>query len=103
MARTVAVVGLLAYMTGGGAGIAMAFSPEGACCGTEGSCTDTTQFTCEAEGGSFIGEGTECATVNCGARIGAPVLSIFGIVAMIGALGGWGVFRLFQRRRLINS
>ena len=39
--------------------------PEGACCASNGSCTDTTLSQCEADGGMFQFEGSTCALLQC--------------------------------------
>jgi spore coat protein A len=39
--------------------------PEGACCASIGSCTDTTLSQCDAEGGIFQSEGSSCALLQC--------------------------------------
>lgn len=79
--------------------VARATAPLGACCLANGACVDLVGFQCEGQGGEFIGDGTSCATVSCGAPVAAPVFSIFGIVAAVGALGGLGVYRLLISRR----
>src|SRR5512146_1472075 len=76
-----------------------AAAPLGACCLENGGCADLISFQCLEQGGSFIGDGTACATVNCAASVAAPLLSIAGVVAAIGALGGLGVYRLLIGRR----
>ncbi|MFH0982071.1 MAG: putative Ig domain-containing protein [Planctomycetota bacterium] len=40
-------------------------APEGACCFANGSCTDGTPTQCSIAGGSYLGEGTSCATEDC--------------------------------------
>jgi hypothetical protein len=37
----------------------------GACCFASGTCTETTSPDCSAQGGTFKGEGTTCATTTC--------------------------------------
>ena len=45
---------------------------QGACCYPDGSCAnDILQATCEADGGTFMGDGTDCADVDCGPYMGA--------------------------------
>ncbi|MHC5115426.1 MAG: FG-GAP repeat domain-containing protein, partial [Planctomycetota bacterium] len=39
----------------------------GACCAPDGTCDDLIEPDCEATGGSYQGEGTDCASFNCGA------------------------------------
>jgi hypothetical protein len=40
--------------------------PQGACCYPDGSCSDYQfQAQCEAEGGTYMGDGTNCAEVEC--------------------------------------
>jgi hypothetical protein len=76
-----------------------AAAPLGACCLQNGSCADLVSFQCTDAGGDFIGDGTTCRTVRCDAPVAAPLLSIFGVVAACGALGGLGVYRLVFARR----
>ncbi len=48
--------------------------PEGtgACCNGDSSCTDgVTQFDCTSSGGIYQGDGTDCASVDCGTPSGA--------------------------------
>jgi len=82
-----------------GAAPALALAPVGACCFANGSCQDLIDSACSTQGGSFIGFGTLCATVDCAAPLAAPMLSVFGIVAAVGALAALGVGALFRRRR----
>ena len=79
---------------------ARAVAPTGACCLPAGTCQDILEFTCDGEGGEFLGGGTTCANVDCRAPTAAPLLSFFGLIAVLGALGGLGIYRLvYQRRR----
>ncbi len=39
--------------------------PTGACCLPNLSCTESTADDCEAAGGSYHGDGTDCASVQC--------------------------------------
>ena len=73
--------------------------PLGACCLAAGGCQDLMVTQCEGLGGDFIGEGTACAEVDCGQPVAAPLLSIGGLVAALGALGGLGAWRLLRGRR----
>ena len=44
----------------------------GACCFTDGTCIDDkTQSDCTKSGGTWRGDGTDCATVDCGDPLGA--------------------------------
>jgi hypothetical protein len=79
--------------------VARATAPLGACCLTNGACVDLVSFQCDGQGGEFIGGGTSCATVRCDAPVAAPLLSILGMVAAVGALAGLGVYRLLIGRR----
>jgi hypothetical protein len=76
-----------------------AFEPAGACCLANGACENLIAAQCETLGGDFVGAETSCATTDCTAPVAAPMLSIFGFVALIGGLGGLGAYRLFLRRR----
>ena len=78
---------------------ARGFAPTGACCLPAGACQDILQFTCEGQGGEFLGGGTMCATVDCSTPTTAPLLSFFGLVAVVGALAGLGSYRLLYQRR----
>jgi len=40
-------------------------TPTGACCWSDGSCSDTTEQACNSSDGSWAGDGTTCATTNC--------------------------------------
>lgn len=73
--------------------------PTGACCFANGSCQDQTAEQCEARNADFIGEATSCDHVSCAAPLAAPMLSIVGVVALLGALAGFGVYRLTFGRR----
>lgn len=56
--------------------------PNGACCDKLGNCTDGTQADCDAvAGGTYQGDGTDCATANCPRII--PTVSEWGLLAMI--------------------
>lgn len=72
--------------------------PLGACFFANGSCQDLDSLACEALGETFIGEGTSCSTIDCSAPLAVPMLSIFGLVAAIGALAALGARRLLMRR-----
>lgn len=73
--------------------------PLGACCFPNGACQDVQSTQCDGLNGEFIGEGTSCREIDCNGALAAPVLSIVGLVAMLGALGGLGVYCLAIRRR----
>ena len=46
--------------------------PEfGACCLSDGSCTETTPDDCSSQGGTFQGDGSDCGDVNCPQPVGA--------------------------------
>ncbi len=38
---------------------------KGACCLTDGSCQNLSQTDCEAQGGTYQGDGTDCSTNPC--------------------------------------
>ncbi|UCG16069.1 MAG: matrixin family metalloprotease [Phycisphaerales bacterium] len=40
-------------------------SAQGACCYGDGTCSDDTQAACTAAGGSYLGDGTDCAASAC--------------------------------------
>jgi hypothetical protein len=79
--------------------IALANDPTGACCLASGSCEELQAGQCAGEGGTFIGEDTSCLMIECAAPLAAPALSIFGIVAAVGALTALGIRRLIVGRR----
>jgi hypothetical protein len=101
MRRGTAALGLAAALLLPAMGVppALANLPLGACCLGGGSCQDLMVTQCEGLNGEFIGEGTSCQTVDCGAPVAAPLLSLGGLVAAFGALAGLGVYRLAARRR----
>src|SRR4051812_26740929 len=72
---------------------AHATAPLGACCVHGGGCQDVIELQCASINGDFIGAGTSCATADCLAQVGAPLLSIFGLIVAAGGLGGLGVYR----------
>ena len=41
------------------------FVATGACCGSNGMCSEVTQSSCTAGGGTYQGDGSTCATVDC--------------------------------------
>jgi len=74
-------------------------SPVGACCLANGQCLSVNQFDCDGQGGDFIGPDTSCVMIDCPtAAAKAPVLSILGLVAAVGALTALGLYRLVGRR-----
>jgi hypothetical protein len=74
-------------------------SPVGACCLANGQCLSVNEFDCEGQGGNFIGSSTSCVMIDCPTlSVGAPVLSIFGMVAAVGALAALALYRLVLRR-----
>jgi hypothetical protein len=74
--------------------------PVGACCLANGQCQSLNQFDCDAANGDFIGPDTSCVMIECPppAAVGAPVLSILGLVAAVGALVGLALYRFALRR-----
>lgn len=79
--------------------VVWAAAPLGACCFRDGGCEDLVSFQCEGAGGTFIGDLTSCATVNCGAPVAAPLLSAAGMIAAVSAIAGVGAARAIARRR----
>ncbi len=64
----------------------------GACCNADGSCTDgITQFDCTSSGGIYQGDGTDCASVDCGSVIGACCADdgTCTVTAEVDCLGTW--------------
>lgn len=94
------MLGVVALLAIAGAGRAGAVAPSGACCTPSGGCQSVAPDICERDlSGIYVGDGVLCENIQCDARVAAPLLSIFGIVATVGALGGLGVFRLLRRKR----
>jgi hypothetical protein len=81
------------------ASVAIAEPATGACCLVGGGCEDLPSFTCESQGGSFIGNDTSCNEIACETSLSVPLLSIFGLVSAAGMLGGFGLYRLLFRSR----
>jgi len=79
--------------------VALAEPATGACCLVGGVCEDLMSFTCEEQGGTFLGQGTDCSETACERSLAAPMFSIFGLVAAVGMLGGLGLYRLLFRSR----
>lgn len=99
--RRGARIGLLGAVAllGAGTGAAHATVSLGACCLPAGQCQSLTQFDCELQSGEFFGLDSSCTMVNCATEpVGAPLLSVFGAVAALGALAGLGAYRLLPRR-----
>lgn len=92
----VAVAALLVLLL---ATAARANLPLGACCLANGTCQDLMVTQCDGQNGTFIGEGTSCQQIDCDRPVAAPVLSITGLVAALGALAALGLHRLATRRR----
>ncbi|MGH7786903.1 MAG: hypothetical protein ACRERC_08560 [Candidatus Binatia bacterium] len=87
-------------LVGPGVLAARAAAPVGACCLANGECLSEVEIVCERQGGNFIGPDTSCVMIECPTgSVQVPLLSLFGIVAAAGALGGLGMFRLLMRRR----
>ncbi|MHC4910640.1 MAG: hypothetical protein ACYTF9_13060, partial [Planctomycetota bacterium] len=51
--------------------------PEGACCFSDGSCSQESSASCAAAGGEYQGDGSDCATANCIAICGPGAGSCF--------------------------
>ncbi len=80
------MLGVVGFDGGYKSSVALAIPPEGlvagegefrpagagACCNADNSCTDgLTQFDCTSSGGTYQGDGTDCASVDCGGVTGA--------------------------------
>jgi hypothetical protein len=100
--RRYTVLALVSAMLLMGPGLSAAratTSPVGACCLANGQCLSVNEFDCEGQGGNFIGSSTSCVMIDCPTvSVGAPVLSIFGLVASVGALAALALYRLVLRR-----
>jgi hypothetical protein len=75
--------------------------PTGACCLPDESCIDVTADTCEREGGSYQGDGTECSQLVCE----APPTTIpefpggaTSAIPVLVAVGGYLAIRRFMRK-----
>lgn len=97
--RWAAVILMAALMLPVLSSAALAGAPVGACCLVGGGCDDLMSFTCEDQGGTFLGDGTSCSETACDRSLAAPLLSVFGLVAAVGSLVGLGLYRLLFRRR----
>ncbi len=72
----------------------------GACCYPDGSCSDSlTQAECEAQGGIYMGDGTDCAHVDCEAAI--PTLSEWGLIIFGVVLLGFITWVFLKRRKAL--
>ncbi len=98
-AKWMCAAALAALLLGVPVRSAFAVTPSGACCFATGACQDLLETQCETQNGDFIGGGTTCQAIDCSAPVAAPMLSIAGLVAALGALGGLGVYRLTIGRR----
>lgn len=88
----------LLFLLLAGAPAALANLPLGACCFANGGCQNLMVTQCDGQNGDFIGEGTSCQQIDCAAPVAAPLLSITGLVAVLGALAALGLYRLAARR-----
>ncbi len=95
----VALVGAMLLIGPGLSATRATTTPVGACCLANGQCVSVNEFDCDGQGGNFIGSSTSCVMIECPTlSVGAPVLSIFGLVAAVGALGALALYRLVIRR-----
>jgi hypothetical protein len=66
------LVVILVWVQSGFAPTEVWSTAQGACCYPDGSCADDIlQAACEADGGTFMGDLTTCAEVDCGPYMGA--------------------------------
>ena len=63
--RNDASLGSVYYMVNILGSGAVTVEATGACCLPSGACLDVTSATCAAQGGTYQGDGTSCATVTC--------------------------------------
>jgi len=68
-------------------------APTGACCLPQSVCADIDGFSCEGQGGTFIGSDTSCASVTCDVTA-APLLSGAAFLVWLAAIGAAGVFAI---------
>jgi LPXTG-motif cell wall-anchored protein len=75
----------------------------GACCYPNGTCSDDlTQAECQDQGGYYMGDGTDCAHVDCAAAI--PTLTEWGLILFGMVLLGFITWVFLKRRKaLIRS
>jgi LPXTG-motif cell wall-anchored protein len=73
----------------------------GACCYPDGTCSDSlTQAECEAQGGTYMGDGTDCAHVDCVPAI--PTLTEWGLIIFGVVLLGFITWVFFKRKKAFN-
>jgi len=90
---------LAAALVLGGPRAANATASVGACCFQSGACENVSEFDCSEADGSFAGDGTSCGVIQCrGPAVGAPAMSLLGLVGALGALAGLAVHRLVLRK-----
>ena len=72
--------------------LAMASLPQGACC-TNGSCVSATLGDCQAFGGTYQGNGTDCGDYDCGDDCAADVdgNGEVGVDDLLEVIAGWGM------------
>lgn len=119
----------LNIMEGGSCDTAIECLPSGACCLPDASCAELTEAGCNSAGGSYQGDGSECAQVECtvptptptatptptdaptptpepdgpeeptGPAVIIPTLSEWGMIIITLILGFYAVFKLRRRIR----
>jgi spore coat protein A len=74
--------------------------PLGACCASEGTCSESEQLVCEGGGGIWQGAGSTCATVACPVQL-TPYIDPLPIPAVAspvsGSIGGTATYDMAMR------
>ena len=71
----------------------------GACCDLFNSCTVTTQSECEAQGGTYIGDGTSCDPNPCGPGGNCTITNVTSTTSwsfQAGFISGEGIYTFFN-------
>jgi LPXTG-motif cell wall-anchored protein len=72
----------------------------GACCYPNGTCSDSlTQAECENQGGTYMGDETNCAQVDCGAAI--PTLTEWGLLLFGLVMLGFITWVFLKRKKAL--
>ena len=101
MSRLLSVLSLMMILILSQSGLAPTEAlsvPTGACCYPDGTCADDMyQAECEGQGGTYQGDETTCAEVECGAAI--PTLTEWGLIIFGLVLIGFITWVFLRRRR----
>jgi len=73
--------------------------PTGACCYSDGTCSETTQMACSMAGGTYKGDGSTCATTVCSLPL-TPYLDALPLpgvaTPLTGTSGGEAHYKIFM-------